>query len=101
MQASAGKEVSMVTYTWQEGYIAATPEILHGQPIIVGTRVPVYAIAEMWQMGDTPESIADQLDLPIARVFAALSYYADHLPEINAAIEQNRLPADQLEQLVQ
>lgn len=87
----------MVTYTWQEGYIASTPEILHGQPIVVGTRVPVRAIAELWRMGNSPEEIAEQLALPLARVFAALSYFCDHRPEILAAIERNRLPAEQLE----
>ncbi len=84
----------MVTYIWQEGYIATSPEILHGQPIVAGTRVPVRAIAEMWRMGDTPEMIAEQLDLPLARVFAALSYFCDHQQEIIAAIERNRLPTE-------
>jgi uncharacterized protein (DUF433 family) len=90
----------MGNYTWQEGYIASSPGILHGQPIVVGTRVPVRAIAEMWRMGNAPEEIAEQLGLPLARVFAALSYFCDHQQEIIAAIERNRLPAEQLEQAI-
>lgn len=90
----------MVAYIWREGYIAASQEILHSQPILVGTRIPVRAIAEMWRMGDPPEIIAEHLGLPLAQVFAALSYFCDHQQELIAAIEQNRLPADQLERAI-
>jgi len=77
---------------WQEGYIASDDAILHGQPIIAGTRTPVRAIAEMWRMGVSPEEIQTQLPhLTLARVFAALSYFYDHQSEILAAIERNRL----------
>ena len=58
---------------WQEGYIASDDAILHGQPIIAGTRTPVRAIAEMWRMGVSPEEIQTQLPhLTLAQVFAAL-----------------------------
>lgn len=88
-------------YTWQDGHIASHPGILHGQPIIAGTRVPVRAIAEMWRMGTIPEEIQHQLPhLTMAQVFAALSYFADHQDEIVAAIERNRLPVDQLRRAV-
>lgn len=88
-------------YTWQEGHIASHPGILHGQPIIAGSRVPVRSVAEMWRMGTAPEEIQQQLPhLTMAQVFAALSYFADHQDEIIAAIERNRLPADQLRRAV-
>ena len=80
---------------WQEGYIASDDAILHGQPIIAGTRTPVRAIAEMWRMGVPPEEIQTQLPhLTLAQVFAALSYFCDHQPEILAAIERSRLAGD-------
>lgn len=90
-----------MTYAWREGYIASAPAILRGEPIVVGTRTPVRAIAEMWRMGVPPEEIPIHLPhLTLGQVFAALSYFADHQPEIVAAIERNRLPAGQLTQVV-
>lgn len=90
-----------MVYTWEEGHIASNPAILGGEPIVVGTRTPVRAIAEMWRMGVAPEEIPDHLPhLTLGQVFAALSYFADHQAEIVAAIERNRLPADQLNQIV-
>src|SRR4051794_6647722 len=84
-------------YSWQEGYIASRPGILHGQPIIAGTRVPMRAIAEMWCLRTVPEEIQQQLPhLTLAQVFAALSYFADHQAEIVAAIARNRLPIEEL-----
>jgi uncharacterized protein (DUF433 family) len=77
------------------------PNILPGEPVIVGTRTPVRAIAEMWRMGVAPEEIPGHLPhLTLGQVFAALSYFADHQDEIVAASERNRLPADQLGQVV-
>ncbi len=90
-----------MAYTWQEGSITSHPAILGGEPIIVGTRTPVRAIAEMWRMGVAPEEIPIHLPhLTLGQVFAALSYFADHQAEIVAAIERNRLPVGQLDQIV-
>ncbi len=90
-----------MAYGWQEGYIASDPAILKGEPIIIGTRTPVRAIAEMWRRGVTPEGLPTQLPhLTLAQVFAALSYFCDHQEEITAAIERNRIPDDLLDPLV-
>lgn len=52
-------------------------------------------------MGVAPEEIPGHLrHLTLGQVFAALSYFADHQDEIVAAIERNRLPADQLGRVV-
>ena len=32
-------------------YVTRQPEILSGEPIIVGTRTPVRAIVENWRLG--------------------------------------------------
>lgn len=61
----------------------------------------MHAIAEMWRMGVAPEEVPIHLPhLTLGQVFAALSYFADHQAEIVAAIERNRLPADQLNRIV-
>ncbi|TRT87635.1 MAG: DUF433 domain-containing protein [Microcystis aeruginosa Ma_AC_P_19900807_S299] len=38
-------------------YIVRDDEILHGEPIIKGTRTPVRAIVETWRLGVAPEEI--------------------------------------------
>jgi uncharacterized protein (DUF433 family) len=79
-------------------YITSNDQILSGEPIIRGTRTPVRAIVEMWQMGVEPEEIPRQLPhLTLAQVFDALSYYSDHQDEINSFIDRNRIPEDLLE----
>jgi uncharacterized protein (DUF433 family) len=75
-------------------YITRDLGILSGEPIIAGSRTPVRAIAELWRMGTPPEEIPDHLPhLRLAQVFAALSYFSDHTPEIQRLIERNRGPA--------
>jgi uncharacterized protein (DUF433 family) len=82
-------------------YIERHPEILGGEPIIVGTRTPVRAIVEMWRMGYAPEEIPFHLPyLTIAQVFDALSYYSDNQAEINHYIELNHIPDDLIDPLV-
>jgi len=74
-------------------YITADEKILGGEPIIKNTRIPVRAIVELWRQGISPEEIPNHLPhLTLAQVFDALSYYSDHQEEINAYIEQNRIP---------
>jgi uncharacterized protein (DUF433 family) len=46
-------------------------------------------------LGVPPEEIPSRLPhLALSQVFDALSYYADHQNEINAHIEQNKVPDD-------
>jgi uncharacterized protein (DUF433 family) len=74
-------------------YITKNPELLDGEPIIIGTKTPVRAIIELWRLGTSPEEILIHLPhLTLAQVFDALSYYADYKDEINRYIEQNRVP---------
>ena len=74
-------------------YIVTDEKILSGEPIIKGTRTPVRAIVETWRMGVAAEEITRHLPhLTQAQVFDALSYYSDHMDEINRHIERNRIP---------
>jgi len=79
-------------------YIVCTEDILHGAPIIAGTRTPVRAIAELWKFGVAPEEIVIRLPhLTLAQVFDALSYYQEHRDAIDADINRNRVPDDQID----
>lgn len=76
-------------------YIVTDERILGGEPIIKGTRTPVRAIVETWRMGVAVEEITRHLPhLTQAQVFDALSYYSDHMEEINQHIERNRIPEE-------
>lgn len=76
-------------------YVVTNEKILGGEPIIKGTRTPVRAIVETWRLGVAVEEITLHLPhLTQAQVFDALSYYSDHMDEINRYIERNRIPAE-------
>jgi uncharacterized protein (DUF433 family) len=82
-------------------YIVTDDEILGGEPIIKGTRTPVRAVVELWRLGIVPEEIPNRLPhLSLAQVFDALSYYSDHVDEINRQIELNHVPAEKIDPLV-
>ncbi|MBI3105302.1 MAG: DUF433 domain-containing protein [Candidatus Rokubacteria bacterium] len=76
-------------------YIVRDDEILGGDPVIVGTRVPVRAVVELWRLGVAPEGIPTHLShLTPAQVFDTLSYYADHQAEIQQHSDRNQVPDD-------
>jgi uncharacterized protein (DUF433 family) len=78
-------------------YIVCTEEILHGAPIVTGTRTPVRAIAELWKFGVAPEEIIGRLPhLTLAQVFDALSYYQEHREAIDEDIRRNRVPDEKI-----
>ena len=77
-------------------YVVRDLNLLHGEPIISGTKTPVRAIVELWRLGMRPEEIPERIPhLTLAQVFDALGFYEDNQPEINGYIERNRVP-DQL-----
>ncbi|MBD2568614.1 DUF433 domain-containing protein [Anabaena lutea] len=74
-------------------YVTRNPEILGGEPIIIGTRTSIRAIVGLWRLGIMPEEIPNHLPhLTLAQVFDALSFYLDHQAEINDYIERNQVP---------
>lgn len=79
-------------------YVVTDENILSGEPIIKGTRTPVRAVVELWRSGTPAEEVARHLPhLTQAQVFGALSYYSDHVDEINRHIERNRIPEELLD----
>lgn len=91
----------MITKT-EHPHIEKVEGILGGQPVIAGTRVPVYAIVDYWRMGIRPEEIASYYpQVTLAQIFDALSYYGDHQDEIHEYIERNRVPEELIHPLSQ
>ena len=89
-----------MTIGTEHRYVVRDDAILAGEPIIVGTRVPVRAIVELWRLGVAPEEIPTHLShLSLAQVFDGLSYYADHQAEIQQYQDRNQVPDDLAHQL--
>ena len=83
-------------------YIVRNEAILNGAPIVVGTRTPVRAIAELWKFGVSPEDIISRLPhLTLAQVFDALSFYQDHRNAIDDEISRNRVPEEKVDPRLQ
>ena len=90
-----------MTVMTEHCYVVKEDHILSGEPIVRGTRTPVRAVVELWRTGLSPEEVPEHLPhLTLAAVFDVLSYYSDHQDEINAYIENNRIPPEQLDPLV-
>jgi uncharacterized protein (DUF433 family) len=66
--------------------IVRTEDVLGGQPRIVGRRIGVLDIHEkIVGRGEAPETLATRLDLDLADVYRALTYYYDNPREMELA----------------
>ena len=76
-------------------HIETTPGIAGGKPRIARHRITVEDIV-VWHehQGKSTAQIADEYDLTLAEVHAALAYYRDHRPEIDRAMELGRKYVD-------
>jgi len=64
--------------------------ILGGEPRIDGSRVAVrHVAARVIDAGHSPAHVADQFDLSLSSVYAALSYYYDNPDEIRTLEREN------------
>ncbi len=83
--------MKMVTATGYR-YIVHVPGVVGEQPIIRGTRTPVRTIVGYYKQGLTVEEMLEGLPhLTPAQIYEALSYYHDHLDEVEREIEENRV----------
>lgn len=80
--------------------ITATPGICGGKPCIAGHRIRVSDIAILHErQGLTADAIVSQYPgLTLADVYAALSYYFDHLDAIGDEIRGEQAAVDAFEQ---
>lgn len=64
-------------------------EIRDGRPLIAGTGLKVAIIANMVVHHDVPiEWIVANYDLTPAQIYAALSYYYDHVEELDRFVQE-------------
>ncbi|MBI5305002.1 MAG: DUF433 domain-containing protein [Chloroflexi bacterium] len=77
-------------------YIVKTPGIAGGRPRIDGHRIRVQDVV-IWHetMAMSPDEIADQFDLTLAEIHAALAYYYDHIKEIRRDWERDKKIVEQ------
>ena len=76
-------------------HIETTPDIRHGKPRIVGTRITVADLAIIHlHLGHSCQEIARKYQLPLAAVYAGMAYYFDHRAEIDQRIEADEAFAD-------
>ena len=70
--------------------IVRTDDVLGGEPRIEETRVGVrHVSARVIDVGQQPAYVADQLDLSLAAVYEALSYYYANVEEMRELEREN------------
>ncbi|MCC7190674.1 MAG: DUF433 domain-containing protein [Anaerolineales bacterium] len=76
----------MVLKTLDE-HIEITPGVMGGKPRIAGHRISVQNVV-IWhnEMGHSVEQIAEDYNLSLADVYAALTYYYDHKEEVDRSM---------------
>jgi uncharacterized protein (DUF433 family) len=79
--------------------LASSPDIRHGRPCIVGTRITVHRIAIWYRLGYSAEEICHQYPhLTLAGVYGAIAYYHANRESIEVDLESDEAEAKQLEQ---
>ena len=82
--------------------IGIDPHIRSGRPYLIGTTITVadLVVTKIFQQRN-PDEIAEDYEISLSQVYAALTYYYDHKAEIDASIaEQRRLAETMKEQRV-
>lgn len=65
--------------------IVRTDGVLGGEPRLDGHRITVLQIADMvLEAGQSPEYVADQLEVSLAAIHTALAYYYENPDEMDA-----------------
>lgn len=76
-------------------HIISSPHVRGGKPVVAGTRMTVADVALMYlRLGLTLPEIAGKYNIPMAGLYAAMTYYYDHKPEIDESIEEDEAFAE-------
>ena len=70
--------------------IVSTEGTLGGEPRLDGRRISVIQIFDMYHDGKSAAYVADQLDITLAEVHAALTYYYERPDEMREVRERHR-----------
>lgn len=76
--------------------IASSPNVLGVRPYVAGTGLTVMRIAGWYKLGLSPEEIAEQIQLSLAQVYAALAYYHANREAIDADLDAEAADYDRL-----
>jgi uncharacterized protein (DUF433 family) len=72
-------------------YIEMTPGVLGGKPRIAGRRISVQNIVIWHEWLDwSADEIANELDLSLAEIYAALAYYYNNPQEVDQSIKDSQ-----------
>ena len=83
----------------ERAYIVSTPGVRGGKPRIDGHRITVADVATWYLKMDYPlEQIADEYQLSLASVYAAMAYYFEHRVAIDAQTEESERFAENMRQ---
>lgn len=58
----------------RDGAIEKNAEILGGEPVLKGTRIPARHVADMIRQGTSPEDLVDEFNLTLDQVSAAILF---------------------------
>jgi uncharacterized protein (DUF433 family) len=73
-------------------YITRVSGVCGGSPVIKGTRTAVKTIVGYYKIGLSVEEILEGLPhLTPAQIYEALSYYHDHLAEVEQDIQESQV----------
>lgn len=80
-------------------HLEITPGVCSGKPRIAGHRITVENIA-IWhvRLGMSVDEIANEYDLTLGDIYAALAYYFDHREDVDASIAADDQFAEELRQ---
>ncbi len=88
----------MATVTDIGTLLGQTPGVCGGRLCIAGTGVSVRRIVGWYQLGWSPEEIADRVGhISLAQVYAALAYYHANRDAMEAEIAAEEAECDRLE----
>lgn len=90
----------MTTVKTEHPYIVRAEGVCGGDPIIEGTRIPVWAIVGWIQQGYSLNNVKEEIypHLSLAQLYDAVSYYYDHQDEIEDQLKANNLSEEDLEE---
>lgn len=90
----------MATVKTEHPHIVRVEGVCGGDPVIKGTRIPVWVIAGWLKQGYSLQSIKDEIypHLSLAQLHDAASYYYDHQDEIEAQLQANSPSEEELKE---
>ncbi len=73
-------------------HIEITKGVVGGKPRIAGRRITVQNIVVLHEwIGRSVDEIANEYDITLSDIYAALAYYYDHKSEIDASIRDDEV----------